>query len=66
MTLEADAYDVLVAAKLEGESLSELVLRLVGPRVRLSDYAGAWEDLPSSTLRELRAYLAGSDGNLKA
>jgi predicted CopG family antitoxin len=66
VTLTVDAYDALASAKLEGESFSEVVRRLVGPRVRLSDYAGAWKGVPPRTLKEVRSYLALSDEKSKA
>ncbi len=61
VTLTVDAYDALASVKGEGESFREVVRRLVGPRVRLSDYAGAWKGIPPRTMKEVRAYLEESD-----
>lgn len=66
VTLTIDAYDALASAKLEGESFSEVVRRLVGPRVRLSDYAGAWKDVPPAALKEVQGYLTAADKKSKA
>lgn len=61
VTLTTDAYDALAAAKREGESFSEVVRRLAGPKVRLTDFAGAWSKLPKHRLREIRAGLKAMD-----
>lgn len=61
VTLTVDAYKALAAARGEGESFSEVVQRLAGSRIRLSDFAGAWKGAPPERIREVRRFLKASD-----
>ncbi len=61
MALSQEAYDALVALKADGESFSEVVLRLTGAHVRLSAYAGAWKGADPRKIARFRKFLADSD-----
>ncbi len=61
VTLTVDAYDALAAAKREGESFSDVVKRLAGPTIRLTDFAGAWRRLPRKRLAETRSAIEKMD-----
>ena len=53
ITLDKGAYDLLKRAKRHNESFSDVVRRLTGTQLRLSDYAGAWADITPTRRREL-------------
>lgn len=61
VTLAEDAYAALASLKVEGESFSEVVRRLVGSRTLLTAFAGAWKGAPKSDLEEIREFLRESD-----
>jgi len=50
--LDRDAYERLKAEKRAGESFSDVVKRLTRKRRPISDFAGAWKDLPERDVRE--------------
>jgi len=56
LTLRQDAYTSLVALKREGESFSDVVLRLTGPHLPLTAYAGAWAGVPKAKIDEIQSY----------
>jgi hypothetical protein len=56
LTLSQDAYTSLVALKREGESFSDVVLRLTGPDLPLTAYAGPWAGVPKAKIDEIRSY----------
>jgi len=53
ITLSEDAYNLLKAEKMEGESFSDVVRRLIQGRKTLSRYAGAWKDMPAAKKEEI-------------
>ncbi|MBS3142205.1 antitoxin VapB family protein [Candidatus Woesearchaeota archaeon] len=54
INLMDDAYEMLNKAKLEGESFSDVVRRILGEkRMRLEDFAGAWKDFDTSIYSKL-------------
>jgi len=55
IALDREAYDLLRNQKRPGESFSQVVKRLAGPRRPLASFVGAWKDLPDKTLREIQA-----------
>lgn len=59
LTLTVEAYRELVAIKRNGESYSELILRLTRSQPSLTAFAGAWRDAPRRKLDEVRRYLEG-------
>jgi predicted CopG family antitoxin len=61
VTLAEEAYQSLAAAKREGESFSQVVRRLTGSNVRLSDFVGAWKGAPKRELARIRRFLHASD-----
>lgn len=61
ITLTTEAYDSLASLKREGESFSELVRRLTGPRVLLTPFAGLWSGVPKTKIDEIRKFLKDSD-----
>jgi predicted CopG family antitoxin len=54
VALDREAYDLLRSQKRPGESFSQVVKRLAGDRRPLSEFAGAWKDLPEKTYRAIR------------
>lgn len=55
VALDDEAYGLLARQKRRGESFSHVVKRVARPRVPLTEFAGAWKDVPKSKLRELEA-----------
>ena len=55
ITLSEDAYVALAQVKKEGESFSDVVLRLARGRRSLLEFAGDWKDFPEE---KMTAYLA--------
>lgn len=53
--LDREAYELLKAAKKEGESFSDVVKRLARKRRPLSDFAGRWKNVPKSQIRDFEA-----------
>ena len=51
-----DAYEVLTREKRDGESFTDVIIRLT-KRARLSDFAGIWKDIPESDLKEAQRKL---------
>jgi predicted CopG family antitoxin len=49
--LDREAYERLRAEKREGESFSDVVKRITRKRRPLTDFAGAWNDLPEEETR---------------
>jgi predicted CopG family antitoxin len=54
VVLRDEAYDFLLKQKLPGETFSDVVLRLRGAARPITDFAGAWKDMPSEDLQEVR------------
>lgn len=61
LTITQEAYAALARAKAPGESFSDVVRRLADRSRPLSDFAGAWADVPESRLREVERFFAASD-----
>lgn len=59
--LAPDVYDSLVTLKAEGESFSDVILRLTRPRLPLSPFAGAWRGAPPEAMADLRKFLREAD-----
>src|SRR3989441_13359762 len=55
ITLSEDAYVALAQVKKEGESFSDVVLRLARGRRSLLEFAGDWKDFPEE---KMPAYVA--------
>ncbi len=53
ISLDAESYELLRRQKRPGESFSDVVLRLVSPRVPISAFAGAWSNLRPGQRRKL-------------
>ena len=51
-----DAYEALTREKRDGESFTDVIIRLT-KRARLSDFAGIWKDIPESDLKEAQRKL---------
>lgn len=52
-----EAYNRLKAAKREDESFSEVLKRLLSERKpKLSDFAGAWKDVPEEKMKEFERW----------
>ena len=56
-----DAYDALVSWKREGESLSEVVLRLAAREPSLVEFAGAWKGVSQEKRKAFAAFLERGD-----
>lgn len=61
VSLSEDAYAALAALKREGESFSDVVLRLARGRRSLLEFAGDWKGIPDDQMREYLAFLESSD-----
>jgi predicted CopG family antitoxin len=61
VTVGQDAYDALASVKRPGESFSEVVRRITGSQMMLSEFAGAWSDAPEQEITSLREFLRESD-----
>ncbi|MCI4372699.1 MAG: antitoxin VapB family protein [Thermoplasmata archaeon] len=59
--ISADAYDALASLKKDGESFSDVILRITGARTLLMPFAGGWKGAPVRRLREVRKFLRDSD-----
>jgi predicted CopG family antitoxin len=44
ISLSLEAYNALKTQKKEGESFSDVILRLLAPKAKTSDFIGAWAD----------------------
>jgi predicted CopG family antitoxin len=53
------AYDLLSNMKLEGESFSDVITRLVKAGGGLSECAGLWGDMSAEALEEVKAGIEG-------
>jgi predicted CopG family antitoxin len=58
ISLSTEAYRGLSREKLNGESFSGAVMRLVAARGELMSYAGAWNDLPESEITRMKSGIA--------
>jgi predicted CopG family antitoxin len=54
ISVSEDVYNLLKKMKLEKESFSSTIRRLVKGR-RISDCAGLWSDLPDTAIEEIKA-----------
>ena len=54
ISVSEDVYNLLKKMKLEKESFSQTIRRLVKDR-RISDCAGLWLDLPDTAIEEIKA-----------
>ena len=50
-----DAYEMLVGSKLEDESFSDEVRRLVKTKSSIMDLAGAWKDISETDAERMKA-----------
>ena len=55
ISLHKEAYDTLLREKLEDESFSKVVMRLVSSRGKLSSYSGAWADLADDDINSMKS-----------
>jgi predicted CopG family antitoxin len=60
ITITEQAYRALSRAKHRNESFSEVVRRLAERSVPLTDFAGAWDDVPETRLEEVEAFFRSS------
>lgn len=54
ISVSEDVYNLLKKMKLEKESFSQTIRRLVKDR-KISDCAGLWSDLPDTAIEEIKA-----------
>lgn len=57
VSVTEEAYDALTREKREGESFTDVIIRLTKRRARLSDFAGIWKDIPEGDLKEAQEKL---------
>jgi len=55
ISITEDVYDLLSKVKLEDESFSDAIARLIRSGGKLSECAGLWKDMSEEELEELRA-----------
>jgi len=55
ISITAEVYNLLSKVKLEGESFSDAIARLIRLGSKLSEYAGLWGDMSKEELEELKA-----------
>ncbi len=60
ITVTVEAYQALSRAKQAHESFSDTVRRLAERSVPLTDFAGAWADVPERQLDEIEQFLEKS------
>src|SRR5437899_3391201 len=63
ITLSEDAYVALAQVKKEGESFSDVVLRLARGRRSLLEFAGDWKDFPEEKMTAYLAFLGPGVGS---
>jgi predicted CopG family antitoxin len=47
-----EAYEALIREKRNGESFTDVIIRLTRNRAKLSNFAGIWKDIPAGELKE--------------
>ena len=60
VALDAEAYEALRRQKREGETFSDTVKRLSGPKRSLLDFVGIWKEWPKEDFHRFEAALAES------
>lgn len=53
VALDREAYELLRKRKKTGESFSDVVKRMAGPRRPLTDFAGIWKGIPREEFRKI-------------
>lgn len=56
VALDPDAYEMLRRQRRSGETFSDAVKRLSGPRRSILDFAGVWRDIPRRDIARVRAF----------
>lgn len=60
ISITEEVYNLLSKVKLEDESFSDAITRLVRSRGKLSECAGLWKDMSKVELEELRVGIEGA------
>jgi predicted CopG family antitoxin len=60
VALDSEAYQMLAKSKRPGESFSQVVKRVARTRRSLTEFAGAWKDIPAGKLAEFERWRAES------
>ena len=55
ITIMDDAYEMLANKKNKGESFSEVIRRLVKPKVDIMQFAGAWKDISDKEIDDMKS-----------
>lgn len=58
IAVDPEAYAMLARAKRQGETFSDVVKRTLKPRRPLTDFAGAWKDMPPEELSRIQKAIA--------
>jgi predicted CopG family antitoxin len=60
VALDVEAYELLARAKRPGESFSQVVKRVARPRISLTEFAGAWKDVPAEKMAKFERWRKAS------
>ena len=54
ISIMEDAYKLLLIRKLQGESFSDVIRRILRRKVGIMEFAGAWKDISNKKVEEMK------------